>query len=118
MGRRDGGLWERWKTMNKKIFLELILILLLLICSIWFCYHKYTNSKEKYYRTRPIIVTAGDTLWSIAKREFPSSEWDIREVIYYIQLANPGLDAGRLQRGQEIKLPVFFSEEVENDQAF
>lgn len=95
-------------------FLEAILLAVLLVCSIWFAYTKHTTSSKNYFETRSTIVTQGDTLWRIAKREYPEPGWDLQEVIYYIREVNPGLDPGRLQRGREIRLPVFFTKEVEN----
>ena len=101
--------------MNKKFFLQSVLVAFLLLCSLCFFYTKYTTCTKNIYNTRPVIVSQGDTLWSIAKREFPGSEWDLQEVIYYIREVNPGLNPGSLQRGQEIRIPVFFREEVRDE---
>lgn len=100
MLRRTNATWRK----SIYYFLETLFPLLLLLCSIWFCYTKYTAPPEKYFDTRTAIVAHGETLWSIAKREYP--EMHPQEAIYYIREYNPGIEPGRLRRGQELKLPV------------
>jgi len=48
------------------------------------------------------VVQAGDTLWSIARRQAPGE--DPRAVVDAIARAN-GIDAGALVPGQELSLP-------------
>ena len=52
---------------------------------------------------RHAVVRSGDTLWSIARREYGGAEtgrW-----VYEICQLNPGIDPGRLQVGQRVRLP-------------
>ena len=50
-----------------------------------------------------VVIKPGDTLWSIARREYGGAEtgrW-----VYEICQLNPGIDPGRLQVGQRVRLP-------------
>jgi hypothetical protein len=54
--------------------------------------------EERYVTVRP-----GDTIWAIARREYGGAEtgrwvWEICQM-------NPGLDPGRLQPGQKVRVP-------------
>ena len=52
---------------------------------------------------RFVTVKPGDTIWAIARREYGGREtgrW-----VYEICQLNPGLDPGRLQVGQRVRLP-------------
>jgi len=50
-------------------------------------------------------IHPGETLWAIA-RAASCPRTDTRETVYNIMQANPGLDPGRLQVGQVIKVPA------------
>ncbi len=49
-----------------------------------------------------VIVRSGDTIWAIARREFPqpTAKW-----VHRIQELNPGVDPGRIQPGQKLWIP-------------
>ena len=52
---------------------------------------------------RHAVVRSGDTLWSIARREYGGAEtgrW-----VYEICQLNPGIDPGRLRPGQKVRVP-------------
>lgn len=53
--------------------------------------------------TFSVIVRPGDTLWSIARRMYPDRHTG--EMVFEIRRLNPGIDPGRLQVGQRIRLP-------------
>src|SRR5690606_11377585 len=50
------------------------------------------------------VVAPGDNLWSIASRCYPGKHTG--QMVAVIQRLNPGLDPGRLQVGQVVRLPV------------
>jgi|GEM_PF-1936061 len=52
---------------------------------------------------RYVIVKENDSFWAIARREYGGSEtgrW-----VYEICQLNPGIDPGRLQIGQKVRVP-------------
>jgi hypothetical protein len=51
-----------------------------------------------------IIVTSGDTLWSIAESQYMDGR-DIRELVYVLKKVNH-LDGGSLQIGQKLIVPA------------
>lgn len=50
-----------------------------------------------------VSVQAGDTLWGIASEFYPNQHTG--KAVYAIREANPHLDPGRLQVGQQVTLP-------------
>ena len=49
------------------------------------------------------VIRPGDTIWHIARREYGGAETG--KWVWEICRLNPGLDPGRLQVGQEVRLP-------------
>lgn len=50
-----------------------------------------------------VVIKSGDTIWDIARQEYGGAEtgrW-----VYEICQLNPGIDPGRLQPGQKVRLP-------------
>lgn len=50
-----------------------------------------------------VVIKPGDTIWAIARREYGGAEtgrW-----VYEICQLNPGIDPGRLQPGQKVRVP-------------
>ncbi|NLP27162.1 MAG: LysM peptidoglycan-binding domain-containing protein [Clostridiales bacterium] len=54
-------------------------------------------------RPNAVIINRGDSLWQIAATYYPNR--DPRTVVYEIRQVNSGIDPGRLQIGQIVKLP-------------
>lgn len=54
-------------------------------------------------RPSAVIVNPGDTLWQIASSHYPGKHTGA--MIHEIRQANPGIDPGKLQVGQVVKLP-------------
>lgn len=52
---------------------------------------------------RTTTIRPGDSLWAIARREYPGEHTGER--VFEIRQLNPGLDPGKLQVGQVVKLP-------------
>ena len=50
-----------------------------------------------------VMVAPGDTLWGLAKEFYPDQHTG--KVVEAIRELNPGIDPGKLQVGQWIKLP-------------
>ena len=82
----------------------LVMCILLLLCILCIFYSYYARL-PKFFSTRQITVGNGETLWHIAKREYPNS--NLQEVIHYIREINDIKDPGKLQPGQVLELPVF-----------
>ncbi len=60
---------------------------------------------EKEPRTIEVTVQEHETLWNIASRQY-SDQVDIREYIYKIEQINHITNAGGIQPGQVLKIPV------------
>lgn len=97
------------KIVNKKRFLKSILIIIgisLIILLI------LVNTSLSYVEgtTKTIYVSAGDTLWSIARCEQENNEYykelEIREIIYQIRKLNNLESNSNLQIGQKLILKV------------
>lgn len=54
--------------------------------------------------TTMAVVRPGDTLWAIARRYMPTH--DPRQVVDWIRYLNPGIDAGALQAGTTLRVPL------------
>ena len=50
-----------------------------------------------------VVIKPGDTLWSIARREYSGAHTG--KMVYEIRTMNPGIDPGRLQIGQKVRVP-------------
>lgn len=59
------------------------------------------DSKTEYVT---VVVSNGDTLWSIAER-YSDGSMDIRQLIYEISKIN-GIESGQIYAGQEISVPI------------
>jgi LysM repeat protein len=58
---------------------------------------------EVYVPTRPLVVTSGDTLWSIAE-ELSIPGRDVQDVVIELQRIN-GLTGSRIQAGDVLEVP-------------
>ena len=59
------------------------------------------DSTQEYVK---VVVSNGDTLWSIAQR-YSNNSKDIRSLIYEISELN-GIDSSRIYAGQELSIPI------------
>ena len=50
-----------------------------------------------------VVIKPGDTLWSIARREYGGAHTG--KMVHEIRTMNPGIDPGRLQIGQKVRVP-------------
>lgn len=94
------------KKTNIKIKKIVFLILLVIGISLIFFNNNSYSKVEVKYKTE--LISLGDTLWSIAKRESQNNKYyqdkDIREIVYDLKQLN-NLQASDLVVGQEIKIP-------------
>lgn len=60
-------------------------------------------SSDSSTEGRTTTIRPGDSLWAIARREYPGEHTGER--VFEIRQLNPGLDPGKLQVGQVIRLP-------------
>lgn len=94
------------KKTNIKIKKIVFLILLVIGISLIFFNNNSYSKVEVKYKTE--LISLGDTLWSIAKRESKNNKYyqdkDIREIVYDLKQLN-NLQASDLVVGQEIKIP-------------
>ena len=97
------------KITNKKRFIKscsfTIAIFILLI--LFFTNISFSHTEIKY---ETISVSAGDTLWSIAKFEQINNKYfknyDIRDIIYQIKYINNLENNGILMVGDTLKIPT------------
>lgn len=93
------------KTNIKIKNMVLLLFIIIGINSIFFNNNSYSKV-EVNYKTE--LISLGDTLWSIAKRESQNNKYyqdkDIREIVHDLKRLN-NLQASDLAVGQEIKIP-------------
>lgn len=94
------------KNINK--FVRSILILLsLIIMLIGISSNVSFSSGDLKYKN--IYVTAGDTIWNIAKQEHMENAYyqdkDIRDIVEEIRELNH-LESASLKIGQELKIPT------------
>lgn len=94
------------KKTNIKIKKIVFLILLVIGISLIFFNNNSYSKVEVKYKTE--LISLGDTLWLIAKRESQNNKYyqdkDIREIVYDLKQLN-NLQASDLVVGQEIKIP-------------
>ena len=97
------------KIVNKIKFIKSILIIsfVLIFFSLILSKSSFSFEETKY---KNIIVSSGDTLWSIAKEEKNNNDYfknkDIRDVIFVIKHLN-NLDNSNLKIGKELNIPSF-----------
>ena len=85
------------RIVNKKRFVIAITILMALIITLF-----SKCSANKKIETEEIMVSAGDTLWSISC-EYKKDGQDVREYIYELRKLNNLTDC-TIYPGQEIKI--------------
>lgn len=81
----------------------ILLILLSLTCFINYVLGTFNANGYSFNEYKTITVSSGDTLWSIAAREFNNSN-DLRKVVYCIKETN-NLKDENIEVGQRIKIP-------------
>lgn len=91
------------KAKKRKAFLVVAgTLLLVLALPMWMkIYVSQAQSPEKY---EMVMVSPGDTLWKIARREY-GPETDIRPIIYEIRKINNLDNAVIIRPGQVLLLP-------------
>lgn len=91
---------------NFKIKNLLLLALGIIVINSIFFNNKSYSKVEVSYKTE--LISSGDTLWSIARRESKNNKYyqdkDIREIIYDLKQVN-NLQVSDLSVGQKIKIP-------------
>ena len=100
---------KRRKIKNKTNFkirnMLLLLLAIMAVNAIFFNNNSYSKV-EVSYKTE--LISSGDTLWSIAKRERKNNKYyqdkDVREIVYDLKQVN-NLQASDLSIGQKIKIP-------------
>lgn len=97
------------KVVNKGKFFRAILTIVFIIMFLLAFTINVTYSKgEITYKEEYIL--AGDTLWSIAKKEVENNKYyhnkDIRQIVREIKLLN-NIENENLQIGQTIVIPTF-----------
>ncbi len=85
---------------------------LLLSCAALCLYGFYSFSfaSQPVYQNHQVLVTTGDSLWSIASRYAAPGE-DVREVVYRITKASH-LRSKTLQPGQVLLVPLPAAEQI------
>lgn len=95
------------KIVNKIKFIKSILIIsfILIFFSLILSKSSFSFEETKY---KNIIVSSGDTLWSIAKEEKNNNDYfknkDIRDVIFEIKYLN-NLNDSNLKVGEKLSIP-------------
>ncbi len=96
---------KKYRIANKlrfTVFLAAALIVLAFLISTALGYNTVSGANtQEFVQVR---VQSGDTLWALAK-EYGPADMDIRLVVYEICKLN-SIDAGSLQAGQYITIPV------------
>ncbi len=96
---------KRTVIVNKRRFFTavIIAIVLLNVLAAYVCMPKHTQA-DAVNKTQTVIVTAGDTLWSIAE-EYGGESSDIRDTMYQIKKLN-NLKSSDLVVGQSLEIPT------------
>ncbi len=92
------------KIVNKRKFIQALLISILLILIISFCLFRVFGSNREEVEATQIKYTVcrGDTLWNIAQ-EYKQDNQDIRDYIYEVKKINNMTDSC-LYEGQVINI--------------
>jgi len=103
-GREERAEYRRKKALRKKAFsvAAIVMILTLLTGSMLLAFAKNVSDDSIVYNT--VAVEDGDTLWSIAKENFPDS--DPRDVIQEICDINC-IDHHTIYAGMTLLVPVY-----------
>ena len=95
------------KIVNKIKFIKSILIILLAIICFSLILNKSSFSFEET-KYKSLIISNGDTLWSIAKEEKNNNDYfknkDIRDVVYELKCIN-NLNDSNLKIGEKLIIP-------------
>jgi len=83
--------------------LLLLLVVLLVLVVAQISAERNTANGNEPVAERYVTVKPGDTLWAIAAREYPGQHTGKR--VHEIRQLNPGIDPGRLQVGQRVRIP-------------
>ena len=102
-GREQRNVYRRKKALRKKVLMVGVLVMLItfLTCNMILVFAKSTEDDSIMYST--VVVEEGDTLWSIAKENFPES--DPRDIIQDIRDIN-GIDTHTIYAGMVLHVPV------------
>ena len=86
------------KIVNKKRFILAVTILIVLVITLF----SHCSAMPKNNEIESIVVSTGDTLWSIAS-EYKKPGEDVREYIYELRKLN-NLENCIIYPGQKIKI--------------
>ena len=96
------------KIVNMRKFIRSIILSVIFLSLLTFIFvNKSFSHSETIYKK--IYISAGDTLWSIAKLEKQNNTYfenkEIREIVYELQITN-NLNSSNLRVGQELNIPT------------
>lgn len=96
----------RYKIVNRKRFNIFIIFTTIIIT---FTISLFINNNKAYSFTynepfKKIVISEGDTLWSIALENMPD-DYDVRKMVYEIREFN-NLDNATIYPGDIIKVPI------------
>jgi LysM repeat protein len=93
---------------NKSKFIRSITIIFSLLFLLLVCFANTYSTEETRYKT--IMITTGDTLWSIAEKEEENNSYyqhkDIRQIVYDIKQKNQ-LNNSSLTEGTVLQIPSY-----------
>lgn len=96
---------RRVKTNYKLNRMLLLVLAIIAINALFFNNNSYSKVEVKY---KTELISSGDTLWSIARRESRNNKYyqdkDIREIVYDLKQIN-NMQSSDLSIGQKIKIP-------------
>ncbi|WP_020616319.1 LysM peptidoglycan-binding domain-containing protein [Paenibacillus daejeonensis] len=98
---------SRWRRLSVSILpkVAVIAVVIAILMSGVLLVDSYANpaTYEPLAHETMVIVSSGDTLWSIAKTHMPEN-MDVREAIYLLQSRN-GISNSSLVSGQSLIIP-------------
>lgn len=96
---------RRYRIKSKfrfTVFMVLLIMVLGIMAGNLLGYNDASGDSKAQYET--VIVSEGDTLWTIAERYWDKSS-DLRQLIYEISKIN-NIESGQIFVGQEISIPI------------
>lgn len=99
----------KYQIKNRSKFIRSFAVIFSLLFLLLICFANTYSTEEICFKT--IIVTAGDTLWSIAKNEEENNSYyqnkDIRQIIYDIKEKNQLSNNSSLTEGIALQIPSY-----------
>jgi Tfp pilus assembly protein FimV len=106
LGRRTSSRAGRRQLRRRRLagLLRFVVFLLLIFVAVWAGVRvAHAGTDASVYSGHQYVVSSGDTLWSIAAREY-GADMDVRRAIYKIREVNR-LDASSVSPGERLTLP-------------